>query len=123
LVAWFGEKRVTRPLTNICSDSTLVTDYIGNRTERAQGVRILTVYLYLNDVEEGGGTRFIDLDITVQPKKGRALIWPSVLDDDPDVRDARMYHDTLPVEKGIKYGANAWIHQRDFKIPHAAACI
>jgi prolyl 4-hydroxylase len=114
---------VTRSLTNICSDSTLVTDYIENRTERAQGVRILTVFLYLNDVEEGGGTRFTDLDITVQPKKGRALIWPSVLDANPDVKDDRTHHEALPVKKGIKYGANAWIHQRDFKIPHATACI
>jgi prolyl 4-hydroxylase len=116
-------KLVTRSLTNICSDSTLVTDYIENRTERAQGVRILTVFLYLNDVEEGGGTRFTDLDITVQPKKGRALIWPSVLDANPDVKDDRTHHEALPVKKGIKYGANAWIHQRDFKIPHATACI
>lgn len=28
-------------------------DYIEHHTERAQGVRILTVFLYLNDVEEG----------------------------------------------------------------------
>jgi prolyl 4-hydroxylase len=90
-------------------------DYIEHQQERAEGVRILTVFLYLNDVEEGGGTDFPRLGITVQPKKGRALIWPSVLNDDPNKKDRRTDHHSLPVKQGIKYGANAWIHQRDFK--------
>jgi prolyl 4-hydroxylase len=45
-----------------------------------QGVRLLTFYIYLNDVDEGGGTHFTDLGITMQPKRGRAVLWPSVLD-------------------------------------------
>ena len=28
----------------------------------------------------------------------------------------------LPVEKGIKYGANLWIHQYDFRTPSSRAC-
>ena len=31
-------------------------------------------------------------------------------------------HQALPAEKGLKYGANAWIHQRDFKGPNGAGC-
>jgi prolyl 4-hydroxylase len=84
-------------------------DYIDNHIDRPQGPRILTVFLYLNDVEAGGGTHFTDLDITVMPKRGRALIWPSVFDNDPRLKDARTHHEALPVEKGIKYGANAWV--------------
>jgi prolyl 4-hydroxylase len=77
---------------------------------RQPGVRILTLYLYLNDVEEGGGTNFDELDITVLPKRGRALLWPSVLDSDPDQKDERTTHQALPVGKGsIKYGANVSI--------------
>jgi prolyl 4-hydroxylase len=77
---------------------------------RQPGVRILTLYLYLNDVEEGGGTNFDELDITVMPKRGRALLWPSVLDSDPDQKDERTTHQALPVGKGsIKYGANVSI--------------
>jgi prolyl 4-hydroxylase len=64
----------------------------------------LTVFLYLNDVELGGGTDFPKLGITVQPAKGRALIWPSVLNEDPNAKDKRTDHQALPVEKGIKYG-------------------
>lgn len=36
---------------------------------KATGHRILTFFLYLNDVEEGGETRFTNLDISVKPKK------------------------------------------------------
>ena len=67
----------------------------------------MTLYLYLNDVEEGGGTNFDQLDITVIPKQGRALLWPSVLDSDPNEKDERTTHQALPVGKNsLKYGAN-----------------
>jgi prolyl 4-hydroxylase len=65
---------------------------------------MLTLFLYLNDVEEGGETNFPKVDVTVQPKKGSALLWPSVLDEDPEKKDFRTDHEALPVLKGIKYG-------------------
>ena len=97
-------------------------DYIDYHTQRQSGVRILTMYLYLNDVEAGGGTNFNQLGITVMPKRGRALLWPSVMNDDPNKKDLRTTHQALPVEKGIKYGANAWFHMNDFKTPHSKSC-
>jgi prolyl 4-hydroxylase len=97
-------------------------DYVAIQVDRQPGVRILTVFLYLNDVEAGGGTNFPILDITVMPKKGRALLWPSVMDSNPNRKDGRTDHQALPVEKGIKYGANAWVHQRDFKTPDSNGC-
>jgi prolyl 4-hydroxylase len=97
-------------------------DYIDYDKERQSGVRMITVFLYLNDVEEGGGTDFPELGLTVQPKRGRVVIWPSVLDKDPDEKDDRTEHQALPVIKGVKYGANAWVHRRDFKTPHVAGC-
>jgi prolyl 4-hydroxylase len=49
-------------------------DYIDSGSvKRLQGPRILTVFLYLNDVEAGGATHFSDLDISVYPKRGRVL--------------------------------------------------
>ena len=85
-------------------------------------MRLLTVFLYLNEVEEGGGTEFPEYNITVYPKKGRALIWPSVLDENPDEEDPRTVHQALPVLAGQKFGANAWIHQRNFKTPYLSGC-
>lgn len=97
-------------------------DYIPHHVKRQEGVRLITVFLYLNDVEAGGGTDFPTLGITVMPKKGRALIWPSVQNSNPNAKDGRTTHQALPVEKGIKYGANAWIHQRNFKDVYHRGC-
>ena len=84
-------------------------DYLPGQVHKPQGPRVLTVFLYLNDVVEGGGgTRFTELDITVEPRLGRALIWPSVLDRNPTSHEPLTYHEALPVEGGEKYAANAW---------------
>ena len=58
-------------------------DYIPHQRERHSGPRILTFFLYLSDVEEGGGTRLNNLGIDIQPKVGRALLWPSSLSYSP----------------------------------------
>jgi prolyl 4-hydroxylase len=87
-------------------------DYIAHEVSRRQGVRILTIFLYLNEVDEGGQTDFPRLHLSVTPKLGRALIWPSVLNEFPNKVDQRTEHRANRVMAGIKYGANAWIHQR-----------
>ena len=82
-------------------------DYIQFHQDRSEGARILTVFLYLNDVEAGGGTGFPGLNLTVMPKQGRVLIWPSVKDENPSAKDARTDHEALAVEAGIKYGGRS----------------
>lgn len=101
-------------------------DYIDGDDQKLQGPRIYTLFMYLNDVELGGGTRFTDLSqghLTIEPKRGKALLWPSVLSSNPEIKDERTYHEALPVLKGEKYGANVWIHQYDFKMPYKKNCI
>jgi prolyl 4-hydroxylase len=102
-------------------------DYIPGHKHGPSGPRILTVLLYLNDVEEGGATRFNELAegapyIDVTPKRGSALIWPSVLDTDILEIDDRTDHEALVVEKGMKYAANAWLHLRDEKNVEGINC-
>lgn len=87
-------------------------DFIRYEVSRRQGVRILTIFLYLNEVDEGGQTDFPQLRLSVTPKLGRALVWPSVLDEFPNKVDQRTEHRANRVMSGIKYGANAWLHQR-----------
>ena len=53
------------------------------------GPRILTFFLYLSDVEEGGETAFPKLDIAVKPKKGQAVLWPGVKNENPGLIDYR----------------------------------
>ena len=86
------------------------------------GPRILTFFLYLSDVEEGGATNFVGLKLPVKPKKGRALLWPSVLDSNPMEKDPRTDHEAQDVIQGVKFGANAWIHMFDYLEPQKRGC-
>ena len=51
-----------------------------------------------------GGTNFPALNLTVTPKRGRAALWPSVLNEYPNKKDSRTNHQALPVVEGVKYG-------------------
>lgn len=103
-------------------------DFIPHHTKRQCGPRILTLFLYLNDVAKGGATNFPFLKkdkggLRVYPKKGKALLWPSVMNHDPNKKDRRTEHEAMDVLEGVKYGANAWIHLRDFKTPNNEGCV
>ena len=62
------------------------------------------------------------LNVTVRPKRGRALIWPSVLDADPRMRDTRTDHEAVEVRRGVKYAANYWLHMFDFQAAVTQNC-
>ena len=76
----------------------------------AWGPRLFTFFMYLSDVELGGATRFTKLNISVVPRKGSAILWPSVRSDDPWTIEEGTHHEAVTVDKGIKYAANFWIH-------------
>lgn len=82
----------------------------GRKTIEESGQRKYTLLAYLNDNFEGGGTHFPNLDILVQPKKGRVVIFNN-LDNDGMVLKAA-YHAGLPVTKGRKYAINIWVHTK-----------
>ena len=73
-------------------------------------------------MDQGGETSFPHLNLTVKPKVGSALVWPSVRDDNVYEDDLRTEHAAMPVLAGVKYAANFWTHLRDFQTPHAAHC-
>lgn len=74
--------------------------------DSAPGPRVWTFFLYLSDMAEGGGTHFPFLNITVQPKTGAALVWPSVKDENVYADELLTQHEALPVTSGVKYAAN-----------------
>jgi len=94
----------------------------------ASGPRIYTFFLYLSDVEEGGETEFplikrpSGATVKVKPRRGSALLWPSVMNDNPTMQDPRTRHAALPVEKGVKFACNAWIHLFDYHVPNLWGC-
>lgn len=103
-------------------------DFIDEELDKLMGPRLVTFFLYLNNVEEGGATKMVDIHydgfdndetptkpLEIYPQKGMALIWPNLDDDDFSEKEEGTWHEALPVEKGIKYGANAWFHLRRFE--------
>jgi len=81
------------------------------------GPRIATFFFYLNDVEEGGGTHFPELDLLVKPMKGKAILWYNAFMDKPLRLDMRVQHAATPVLKGEKWASNLWVHIHDFITP------
>ncbi len=90
--------------------------------ENSAGPRMLTFFLYLSDVDEGGETVFPALGIAVQPKRGRALLWPSVTNANVLINDGRTIHEARPVIRGRKFAANTWIHAFDFQLASSWLC-
>ena len=88
----------------------------------AWGPRMYTFFMYLNDGAGGGETHFPRLNISVEPRRGRALLWPSVLDHDPNERDDRTEHEAVTVSRGVKFAANYWLHMYDFDYAVSRGC-
>lgn len=86
------------------------------------GPRTFTFFVYLTDVEEGGGTSFPKLELAVQPKRGRAVLFQDTRDSDPEFSEVRTEHEALPVTKGLKRGLNVWLYQYEFKRWWAHGC-
>ena len=81
--------------------------------EGGAGQRENTVIIYLNDVDSGGETDFIELDKKIAPKMGRVLAFKNLHEDGSP--DTRTLHAGLPVKSGTKWIATMWIHQGIFR--------
>ena len=71
------------------------------------GQRHSTVCVYLNDVQQGGETVFPDRDVTVQPRRGRAVMFRNLHADGS--ADPHSLHAGMPVLAGEKWLASCWI--------------
>ena len=71
------------------------------------GQRIATVLLYLNDVVEGGYTSFPNMNISVEPRKGRAIIFTTTHTGTETPLDLAN-HGAEMVIRGEKTAVNLW---------------
>ena len=63
--------------------------------------RQLSVVAFLNDVDEGGETVFPALDVTLKPKAGQLVLFPSAF---------THVHESRPPVSGPKYTLVSWLH-------------
>jgi len=75
-----------------------------------RGNRTWTFMLYLNEVEAGGGTHFINIHHIFQPKKGKAVAWNNLRSDGSPNPDT--LHSGMPVIKGHKTIITQWFRER-----------
>eukprot|EP00933_Yihiella_yeosuensis_P074624 TRINITY_DN8359_c0_g4_i1.p1 TRINITY_DN8359_c0_g4~~TRINITY_DN8359_c0_g4_i1.p1 ORF type:complete len:342 (-),score=49.89 TRINITY_DN8359_c0_g4_i1:280-1305(-) len=87
---------------------------------RGAGLRVMTVFFYLSNVEKGGETAFPKANLKVLPEKGKIVIWANVLENIWKPRGSAE-HAALPVKKGLKIAANFWVHPFDLRAPESYA--
>lgn len=74
------------------------------------GQRTWTFMIYLNEVEAGGGTRFMTLKKIVQPETGKLLGWNNRRpngDGNPNT-----LHHGMKVRRGLKYVITKWYREK-----------
>lgn len=74
------------------------------------GQRTWTFMIYLNDVEEGGSTKFIKINKEFFPSTGDVLVWNNVLPN--QVGNPYSLHCGMPVIKGEKNIITKWFRER-----------
>jgi prolyl 4-hydroxylase len=74
------------------------------------GQRTYTCMIYLNDVEEGGETDFLEIGKTFAPKKRMAVIWKN--SNGTGTENPASIHAGLPVTKGKKMIITKWYRER-----------
>lgn len=77
------------------------------------GQRVITVIMYLNDVEEGGETVFPELDFSVAPRKGSAVYFSYC--NSENKLDRMTLHGGAPVVRGEKWIATLWVRQNIYQ--------
>lgn len=74
--------------------------------------RIKTVLMYLNDGYIGGDTDFPELDVSIRPKAGDALVFDGLKSDGSLQRLSR--HSGLQIQRGQKWVATRWIRKHRY---------
>lgn len=77
------------------------------------GQRSWTAMAFLNTVEEGGHTHFVNVGASIEPKPGVLLVWNNAHPDGAPNEDT--LHAGTPVIKGVKYVLTKWYRTRPFR--------
>jgi prolyl 4-hydroxylase len=73
------------------------------------GQRIASVVMYLNTPEQGGGTAFPEIGLTVTARRGSAVYFAY------EGGDLTSLHAGLPVLRGEKWIATKWLRERPYR--------
>jgi prolyl 4-hydroxylase len=91
-------------------DAYDLTTEKGQRYCARGGQRMVTALAYLSNVPAGGETGFPRLNLDVQPKLGKVLVFHNC-HPGTTTRDPRSYHHGKPPLRGSKWAFNLWFHE------------
>jgi prolyl 4-hydroxylase len=74
------------------------------------GQRIASIVMYLNTPDQGGGTAFPEIGLTVTARRGSAVYFAY------DSGDKSSLHAGLPVISGEKWIATKWLREKPYKM-------
>ena len=77
------------------------------------GQRSFTAMAFLNTVEQGGETHFVEVGVKIEPKPGALLVWNNALPD--GAPNENTLHAGTPVVAGVKYVITRWYRTRQWK--------
>ncbi len=77
---------------------------------KSGGQRCWTAMIYLNTVEEGGETHFLQSEFMVPPREGMILVWNNL--DREGAPNRFSLHAARPVVAGTKYVVTKWFRER-----------
>ncbi len=114
-VVHYGETQEYKPHF----DAYDMTTEKGQQRTAKGGQRLVTALMYLNEVEDGGGTIFPKLELEVEARAGRMVIFHNVGDHDLEdlTRHRRSLHGGSPVWGGQKWACNLWFRALPYQTP------
>ena len=92
------------------NDWFYTTEQYWQMERKRGGQRSWTAMVFLNEVEQGGETHFVNVGIKIQPRPGVLLLWNNALPD--GTPNEGTLHAGTPVEAGIKYVITKWYRTR-----------
>ena len=114
-VVHYGETQEYKPHF----DAYDMTTEKGRQRTAKGGQRLVTALMYLNEVEDGGGTIFPKLELEVEARPGRMVIFHNVGDHELEdlTRHRHSLHGGSPVWGGQKWACNLWFRQLPYQRP------
>ena len=71
--------------------------------------------MYLNEPAGGGGTNFPKLDLAVEARPGRLVIFHNIADEATNLHEKSL-HGGMPVTEGEKWACNLWYRARPYRV-------
>jgi prolyl 4-hydroxylase len=95
-------------IISLLKNCLFLLDQNSNDYRRSSGSsqRQYTIFVYLNDVANGGETNFPKLNVSFKPKKGSAVFWENCVTATECHEET--YHQGKPPIGETKYGLNIW---------------